>query len=146
MLAGLAAAVLFGISAPLISTGDWFGSALSIAGLLYGGATLALLAVRLFRDTEAAPSVGRQTASARGPHPARRRGGTGGPGDGPGAPARGLQLAAAHPGAVFTLAIAVLLGREHLGRRGLLSAGLTIAAAVLLSEGSLSGANAGGMP
>ena len=43
-----------------------------------------------------------------------------------------------------TLAIAVLLGREHLGRRGLLSAGLTIAAAVLLSEGSLSGANAGG--
>ncbi len=29
--------------------------------------------------------------------------------------------------AVFTLAIAVVLGREHLGRRGLVSALLTIA-------------------
>jgi len=46
--------------------------------------------------------------------------------------------------AVFTLAIAVLLGREHLGRRGLLSTGLTIAGAAVLSEGSLSGAHAGG--
>jgi drug/metabolite transporter (DMT)-like permease len=43
--------------------------------------------------------------------------------------------------AVFTLAIAVLLGREHLGRRGMVSAGLTIAGAVLLSEGSLAGAS-----
>jgi drug/metabolite transporter (DMT)-like permease len=44
--------------------------------------------------------------------------------------------------AVFTLAIAVVLGREHLGRRGLASAVLTIAGAVLLSGGSLRGANA----
>jgi drug/metabolite transporter (DMT)-like permease len=43
--------------------------------------------------------------------------------------------------AVFTLAIAVLLGREHLGRRGLVSALLTIVGAVVLSEGSLSGSN-----
>jgi drug/metabolite transporter (DMT)-like permease len=43
--------------------------------------------------------------------------------------------------AVFTLVIAVLLRREHLGRRGLVSALLTIAGAVLLSEGSLSGAS-----
>jgi drug/metabolite transporter (DMT)-like permease len=42
---------------------------------------------------------------------------------------------------VFTLAIAVLVGREHLGRRGLFSALLTIAGAVVLSEGSLRGAN-----
>ena len=42
--------------------------------------------------------------------------------------------------AVFTLAIAVLLGREHLGRQGLLAAALTIGGAVLLSRGSLSGA------
>jgi hypothetical protein len=43
----LIAAVLFGCSAPIRSarsTGS--GSALSIAGLLYAGATLALLAVR----------------------------------------------------------------------------------------------------
>jgi drug/metabolite transporter (DMT)-like permease len=44
--------------------------------------------------------------------------------------------------AVFTLTIAVLLGREHLGRRGLVSALLTIVGAVVLSQGSLSGANA----
>jgi drug/metabolite transporter (DMT)-like permease len=41
---------------------------------------------------------------------------------------------------VFTLAIAVLLGLEHLGRRGRLLALLTIAGAVVLSEGSLRGA------
>ncbi len=47
---------------------------------------------------------------------------------------------------VFTLAIAVLLGREHLGWRGLVSAVLTIAGVVLLSRGSLSGANGAGLP
>jgi drug/metabolite transporter (DMT)-like permease len=41
--------------------------------------------------------------------------------------------------AVFTLAIAVVVGREHLGRRGLISAGLTVAGAMVLSQGSLSG-------
>jgi drug/metabolite transporter (DMT)-like permease len=144
-LAGLAAAVLFGISAPLISTVTGSGSALSIAGLLYGGATLALLAVRLFRDTEAETSVGRQDWPALAA--LTLLGGV----VGPVALVMGLaRLPAASSSlllnleAVFTLAIAVLLGREHLGRRGLLSAGLTIAAAVLLSEGSLSGANAGG--
>ena len=144
-LAGLAAAVLFGISAPLISTVTGSGSALSIAGLLYGGATLALLAVRLFRDTEAETSVGRQDLPALAA--LTLLGGV----VGPVALVMGLaRLPAASSSlllnleAVFTLAIAVLLGREHLGRRGLLSAGLTIAAAVLLSEGSLSGANAGG--
>jgi len=40
---------------------------------------------------------------------------------------------------VFTLAIAMVVGREHLGRRGLISAGLTVAGAVVLSQGSLSG-------
>ena len=144
-LAGLAAAVLFGISAPLISTVTGSGSALSIAGLLYGGATLALLAVRLFRDTEAETSVGRQDLPALAA--LTLLGGV----VGPVALVMGLaRLPAASSSlllnleAVFTLAIAVLLGREHLGRRGLLSAGLTIAAAVLLSEGSLSGANAVG--
>jgi drug/metabolite transporter (DMT)-like permease len=41
--------------------------------------------------------------------------------------------------AVFTLAIAVVVGREHLGRRGLISADPTVAGAVVLSQGSLSG-------
>ena len=45
-----------------------------------------------------------------------------------------------HLEAMFTLAIAVLLGLEPLGRRGLLSALLTIAGAVVFSEESLRGA------
>ncbi|MFN5162636.1 MAG: DMT family transporter, partial [Cyanobacteriota bacterium] len=43
--------------------------------------------------------------------------------------------------AVFTLLIAVVVGGEHLGRRALLAALLTIAGAVVLSKGSLSGAS-----
>jgi drug/metabolite transporter (DMT)-like permease len=144
-LAGLAAAVLFGCSAPLISTLTGTGSALSIAGLLYGGATLALLVVRLLRGTEAETPVGRQDWPALAA--LTLLGGV----VGPLALVLGLaRLPAASSSlllnleAVFTLAIAVLLGREHLGRCGLLSAGLTIAGAVVISEGSLSGANGAG--
>ena len=144
-LAGLAAAVLFGCSAPLISTLTGSGSALSIAGLLYAGATLALLVVRLVRGTQAETPVNRQDWPALGA--LTLLGGV----VGPVALVLGLaRLPAASSSlllnleAVFTLAIAVLLGREHLGRRGLVSALLTIAGAVLLSEGSLSGASAVG--
>jgi drug/metabolite transporter (DMT)-like permease len=144
-LAGLAAAVLFGCSAPLISTLTGAGSALSIAGLLYGGATLALLAVRWLRGTEAETPVNRQDWPAV--EALTLLGGV----VGPVALVMGLaRLPAASSSlllnleAVFTLAIAVLLGREHLGRSGLLSAGLTIAGAVVISEGSLSGASAAG--
>jgi len=63
-LAGLVAALLFGISAPLISTLTGAGSALSIAGLLYGGATLALLAVRTLRGTSAETPLSRQDVPA----------------------------------------------------------------------------------
>jgi len=144
-LAGLAAAVLFGCSAPLISTLTGSGSALSIAGLLYAGATLALLVVRLVRGTQAETPVNRQDWPALGA--LTLLGGV----VGPVALVLGLaRLPAASSSlllnleAVFTLAIAVLLGREHLGRRGLASALLTIAGAVVLSEGSLSGASASG--
>lgn len=144
-LAGLAAAVLFGCSAPLISTLTGSGSALSIAGLLYGGATLALLAVRLLRGKQAETPVGRQDWPALAT--LTLLGGV----VGPVALVLGLaRLPAASSSlllnleAVFTLAIAVLLGREHLGRQGLLAAGLTIAGAVVISEGSLSGAHAAG--
>ncbi len=144
-LAGLAAAVLFGCSAPLISTLTGSGSALSIAGLLYGGATLALLAVGLLRGTQAETPVGRQDWPALAA--LTLLGGV----VGPVALVLGLALLPAASSslllnleAVFTLAIAVLLGREHLGRLGLLSAGLTIAGAVVLSEGFLSGASAAG--
>jgi drug/metabolite transporter (DMT)-like permease len=141
-LAGLASALLFGCSAPLISTLTGSGSALSIAGLLYGGAALALLMVRAVRGTQAETPVGWQDWQALAA--LTLLGGV----VGPVALVLGLaRLPAASSSlllnleAVFTLGIAVLLGREHLGRRGLLAALLTIAAAVLLSEGSLSGAN-----
>jgi drug/metabolite transporter (DMT)-like permease len=141
-LAGLAAAVLFGCSAPLISTLTGAGSALSIAGLLYAGATVALLAVRLIRGTRAETPVSRRDIPALAALTVL--GGV----VGPVALVLGLARLSAAAGslllnleAVFTLALAVLLGREHLGRRGMVSAGLTIAGAVLLSEGSLAGAS-----
>ena len=140
--AGLGAAVLFGCSAPLISTVTGSGSALSIAGLLYGGATLALLALRLLRGARAETPVSRQDWPALGA--LTLLGGV----VGPVALVMGLARLPAAPSslllnleAVFTLAIAVLVGREHLGRRGLLAALLTMAGAVVLSEGSLRGAN-----
>jgi drug/metabolite transporter (DMT)-like permease len=138
----LAAAVLFGCSAPLISTLTGAGSALSIAGLLYAGATVALLAVRLIRGTRAETPVSRRDIPALAALTVL--GGV----VGPVALVLGLARLSAAAGslllnleAVFTLALAVLLGREHLGRRGMVSAGLTIAGAVLLSEGSLAGAS-----
>lgn len=141
--AGLAAAVLFGCSAPLVSTLTSSGTALSIAGLLYAGATLALLAVRLVRGTRAETPIRRADWPALGV--LTLLGGV----VGPVALVLGLaRLPAASSSlllnleAVFTLAIAVLLGREHLGRRGLVSALLTIIGAVVLSQGSLNGANA----
>jgi len=141
--AGLGAAVLFGCSAPLVSTFTGSGSALSIAGLLYAGATLALLAVRLVRGTRAETPIRREDWPALAA--LTLLGGV----VSPVALVLGLaRLPAATSSlllnleAVFTLAIAVLLGREHLGRRGLVAALLTIVGAVVLSQGSLSGANA----
>ncbi len=140
-LAGLAAAVLFGCSAPLISTLTSSGSALSIAGLLYAGAALALLAIRLVKgQSREEASLQRQDWPALAG--LTLLGGV----VGPVALVLGLaRLPAASSSlllnleAVFTLAIAVVVGREHLGRRGLISAGLTVAGAVVLSQGSLSG-------
>ena len=105
-LAGLTAALLFGCSAPLISTLTSSGSALSIAGLLYAGAALALLAVRLVKGrSKEEASLQRQDWPAL----------------------TGLTL------------LGGLVGWEHLGGRGLISAGLTVAGALVLSQGSLSG-------
>ncbi len=141
-LAGLTAAVLFGCSAPLISTLTGTGSALSIAGLLYAGSTLALLAVRLVRGTRGETPLNRTDSPALAA--LTLLGGV----VGPVALVLGLaRLPAASSSlllnleGVFTLVIAVLLGREHLGRRGLVSALLMVAGAMVLSEGSLSGAN-----
>jgi drug/metabolite transporter (DMT)-like permease len=146
-LCGLAAALLFGCSAPLISTLTGRGSALRIAGLLYAGAALALLSVRVLKGV-----AHDKTAVQRRDAPALA--GLIGLGGivGPVALVLGLaRLPAAASSlllnleAVFTLAIAVLVGREHLGQRGATAAALTIAGTVVLSDGSLSGANGMGV-
>lgn len=145
-LSGLVAAVLFGCSAPLISTFTDSGSALSIAGLLYAGAALALLIIRLLKGKDQA-----ETPLQQSDIPALLAlivlGGI----VGPVALVHGLaQLPAASSSlllnleAVFTLAIAVLVGREHLGKRGAAAAALTIAGALVLSGGSLAGSNLSG--
>ena len=121
-LAGLAAAGLFGCSAPVVSTLTGAGSALSIAGLLYGGATLALLAVRLLKGTEAETAVNRQDLPALG----------------------ALTLLG---GVVGPVALVLGLARLPAASSSLLlhlEAVFTLAIAVLLPEGSLSGATAGG--
>lgn len=141
LVAGLLAALFFGSSAPLISTLVGTNSTLMIAALLYAGATLALLVVRA--------AVGRQQAES----PVQRRdlaplvgltvlGGI----VGPLCLVQGLTLLSAGSAslllnleAVFTMLIAVLIGREHLSRNGLTAATLIVAGAVLLSEGSLRG-------
>ena len=87
---------------------------LGAAVLLYAGASLALLTVRLVRGTRAETPICREGWPAL-------------------AATSSLLL---NLEAVFTLAIAVLLGREHLGRSGLLSAALTIAGAAVLSQAS----------
>ena len=145
-LSGFAAAVLFGCSAPLISTFTASGSSLSIAGLLYAGATLALAIVRLMkgRTQDESPLQRRDAPALAG---LILLGGI----VGPVALVHGLaRLPAASSSlllnleTVFTLAIAVLVGREHLGKRGAAAAALTIAGAIVLSDGSLGGVNATG--
>ena len=146
LIAGLLAAVFFGLSAPLISLISGEASPLMIAALLYAGAALALLLVRA--------AVGRQQAES----PVERRdlaplvgltvlGGI----VGPLCLVQGLSLLSAGSAslllnleAVFTMLIAVLIGREHLSRNGLVAAALIVAGAVFLSEGSLGGTTAQG--
>ena len=139
--AGLIAAVLFGCSAPVISTLTHAGSALSLAGLLYGGAALVLWPLRLVQPaaTQEAPV---QPSDWKALVALTLLGGV----IGPLALVHGLaRLPAASSSlllnleTVFTLLIAVVIGKEHLGRRGLLAAALTLAGAALLSGGSLAG-------
>ncbi|WP_225322857.1 EamA family transporter [Synechococcus sp. RSCCF101] len=141
LIAGLLAAVLFGCSAPLIGALVGDGSPLVAAGLLYGGAALALLLVRAVRGAS-----DRETPVLRADLPALVALTVLGGIVGPIALVMGLaRLSGASASlllnleGVFTMAIAVLVGREHLSGRGLAAAGLTLAGALVLSEGSLEG-------
>ncbi len=114
-----------------------------IAALLYGGAALALLLVRGFlgHEQEESPVQRHDLPPLLG---LTVLGGM----VGPICLVEGLTLLSAGSAslllnleAVFTLLIAVLIGREHLSRKGLIAAVLIVGGAVLLTEGSLNGAN-----
>lgn len=142
LVAGLLAAGFFGLSAPLISVLSGAGSPLMLAALLYAGAAIALLLARgiLGQRQEEAPVQRRDLPPLLG---LTVLGGM----VGPICLVQGLTLLSAGAAslllnleAVFTLLIAVLVGREHLSRRGLIAAVLILSGAVLLTEGSLHGA------
>jgi drug/metabolite transporter (DMT)-like permease len=135
---GLLAALSFGLSVPLISTLTKAGSPLALAGLLYGGSALALLAAK---------TVLRQTANQESSVKRQDLGmlllltliG------GIAAPiclVSGLALLSADSASlllnletVFTMGIALLVGKEHLGRKGPAAAALILAAAVVIATG-----------
>ena len=146
-LPGLLAAVLFGCSAPLITLLASQGGALAVAALLYLGASLALLIVRAFAGGSGAETPIQWGVDLPALAGLTLLGGV----LGPWLLVLGLERLPAAAGAlmlnleaVFTLLIAVLVGKEHLGRRGVLAASLTLAGAVVLSRGSLGGASTSG--
>ncbi|APD49180.1 EamA family transporter [Synechococcus sp. CS-602] len=142
LIAGLLAALFFGLSAPLISVFSRDGSPLMIAALLYGGATFGLLIVRGFvvHQQEESPIQRQDLPPLLG---ISILGGM----VGPICLVQGLTLLPAGSAslllnleAVFTLLIAVLIGREHLSGKGLIAAVLILSGAVLLTDSSFDGA------
>lgn len=135
---GLAAAALFGVSPPLAKLLLPEAGPLLIAGLLYLGAGLGLLAfeVRFYRGSDAS-----RRESPVGPADRWLLAGmvfTGGI-LGPVCMLWGLQRLSAVRGSLllnleapFTMGLAVLLFREHLGRREIAGALLIVSAAAFL--------------
>jgi drug/metabolite transporter (DMT)-like permease len=141
LLKGLLAAVTFGLSAPLISTLTATGSPLALAGLLYGGSALALLVARaVLGSSTQESSLKRQDLGMLvfltliG---------------GIAAPiclVNGLALLSAGSAslllnleAIFTMGIAIALGREHLSGKGLAAAALLLGGAVIIGGGTTTG-------
>jgi drug/metabolite transporter (DMT)-like permease len=140
-LAGLLAAALFGSSAPLIGSLSHGPSPVLVAGLLYAGAALVLLPLAVAEaPTSRHAPIQRQDLPLLGL--ITLLGGIAGPI----ALVKGLALLT--PGAsalllnleaVFTVLIAVGVGKEHLGRDGWAVAALTLTGALVLSAGPLGG-------
>lgn len=142
LLTGLIAAIAFGVSAPLISTLTSTGSPLSLAGLLYAGSSLALLIAKLVRGKRnQESSVKRQDLgmllllTVIGGIAA------------PIALVSGLALLPAGSASlllnletIFTMGIAVLVGREHLSSKGIAAAVFILAGAVIIGGQATSGA------
>jgi drug/metabolite transporter (DMT)-like permease len=146
LVRGLLAAVSFGLSAPLISTVSATGAPLALAGLLYGGSAVALLMARSLL-----PNRGQESPVRRqdlGPLALLTLIG------GIAAPLcliAGLRLLSAGSAslllnleAILTMAIAVLVGREHLSRQGAAAAALIVAGAMVIGGGSTTGATLAG--
>ena len=142
-LAALLAASFFGCSAPLTSLFSADHKALVLAGLLYGGAALVLVPLALLEAPRS-----RQTPLQGQDWPwltlITLLGGIAGPIAlvhglallEPGASALLLNLEA-----LFTLLIAVSLGREHLDRGGWAATVLILAGGMILTQGSLVGSS-----
>jgi len=141
LLKGLLAAVTFGLSAPLISTLTATGSPLVLTGLLYGGSALALLTARALRGANTQESSLKRKdlgmlalLTVIG---------------GIAAPiclVSGLAFLSAGSAslllnleAVFTMGIALVVGREHLSSKGIAAAVLILAGAVIIGGGTTSG-------
>ena len=134
LLTGFIAAIAFGLSAPLISTLTSTGSPLSLAGLLYAGSSLSLLIAKLVRGKRnQESSVKRQDLgmllllTVIGGIAA------------PIALVSGLALLPAGSASlllnlemIFTMGIAVLVGREHLSGKGITAAVFILAGAVII--------------
>ena len=145
-LSGLLAAALFGSSAPLISSFSHGSFPVLVAGLLYAGAALVLLPLAVAEaPTSRHAPIQRQDLPLLGL--ITLLGGIAGPI----ALVKGLALLT--PGAsalllnleaVFTVLIAVGVGKEHLGREGWAAAALTLSGALVLSAGPLGGSQCQG--
>lgn len=138
---GLLAAVTFGLSAPLISTLTATGSPLALAGLLYGGSAVALLVARALRgQSTQESSLKRQDLGMLAVLTVI---------GGIAAPiclVSGLAFLSAGSSSlllnlesIFTMGIALVVGREHLSRKGIAAAVLVLAGAVIIGGGTASG-------
>jgi drug/metabolite transporter (DMT)-like permease len=138
---GLLAAVSFGLSAPLISTLTATGSPLALAGLLYGGSALALLTARSVRgQSTQESSVKRQDLGML--TLLTLIGGIAAPI----CLVSGLPLLSAGSAslllnleAIFTMGIAIAVGREHLSAKGVAAAALILAGALIIGGGTTTG-------
>jgi drug/metabolite transporter (DMT)-like permease len=138
---GLLAAVTFGLSAPLISTLTATGSPLALAGLLYGGSALALLTARAVRgQSTQESSVKREDLGMLAL--LTLIGGIAAPiclVSGLAFLSAGSASLLLNLEAIFTMGIAIAVGREHLSSKGIAAAVLILAGAVIIGGGTTSG-------
>ncbi len=138
--AGLAGAALFGVSAPITSRLLTGSGTLLIAGLLYAGAAIALSATRLVRG----PAIG-EAPIRSSDLPLLAAVTLFGGVIGPVLLVVGLRRLTPDAASLLlnleapaTMVFGVWLFREHLGRRGLLAAGLIVTGAAVVTVGPAS--------